>query len=304
MLSGAAIPLDLGAQRAIVATVGATLREYSVAGRTVLDGFASNEVCPGGRGQLLAPWPNRIADGRYAFAGHDYQLPIDEPKLGHAIHGLCRWAEWRIEHRAADVARLCHRLPARPGYPFEVELAATYRLTASGLVVELRASNVGAAPCPFGAGAHPYLGFPGTRVDAVELCVRAEEWLEVDERSIPRARRPVAGSGFDFRKPRLIGEQRLDHAFTRLTRDGQGLAEVLLRRGPDEICLWLARPFELVQIYTGDTLSDLSRRRHSVAVEPMTCAANAFNSGDGLRVLAPGESIEGRFGVSVSSTKP
>src|SRR5262245_44852010 len=129
MLSGEQITLELGSQRATVATVGATLRGYAVAGRAVLDGFAADEVCPGGRGQLLVPWPNRVADGRYSFDGHHYQLPIDEPKLGHAIHGLGRWAEWHVEHRAADVARLGHRLPARPGYPFEVELAVQYRLT-------------------------------------------------------------------------------------------------------------------------------------------------------------------------------
>src|SRR5262249_47784799 len=194
MLSGDQIVLELGAQRAVVATVGATLREYEVAGRAVLDGFLADQVCPGGRGQLLAPWPNRVADGRYSFAGQRYQLPIDEPGLGHAIHGLSRWSGWRVEHRAADVARLRLSLPARPGYPFEVELAVQYRLTRDGLVVDLQATNTGSEPCPFGAGAHPYFTFPGTRVDAIELCVRAEEWLEVDERSIPRARRPVEGS--------------------------------------------------------------------------------------------------------------
>src|SRR5262249_35860231 len=107
-------------------------------------------------------------------------------------------------------------------------------------------------------------------------------------------------SALDFRKPRLIGDARLDHAFTRLERAGEGLANVLLRHGADEIRLWLGRPFEFVQIFTGDTLADLARRRQGLAVEPMTCAANAFNSGEGLRVLAPGESMEGRFGVSVS----
>jgi aldose 1-epimerase len=301
MLSGEQIALELGNQRAVVATVGATLREYAVAGRAVLDGFAAHEVCSGGRGQILAPWPNRIADGRYSFGGHDYQLPIDEPQLGHAIHGLSRWDEWRVEHRAADVARLRLRLPARPGYPFELDLAVQYRLSPNGLVVDLQATNVGAAPCPFGVGVHPYFGFPGTRVDALELCVRADEWLEVDERSIPRARRKVEGSALDFRTPRRIGEARLDHAFARLERDADGLASVLLRHGNDAIRLWLGRPFEIVQIYTGDTIGDLARRRQGVAIEPMTCPANAFNSGEGLRVLAPGESFEGRFGVSVTS---
>jgi aldose 1-epimerase len=194
---------------------------------------------------------------------------------------------------------LRHRLPARPGYPFELDIVVQYRLTELGLVLDLQATNIGATPCPFGAGAHPYFAFASTRADGIELGLRAEEWLEVDERSIPRARRPVEGSLLDFRKPRLIGPTPIDHAFTRLARDGEGLAHVILRHGTDEIRVWLGKAFEFVQIYTGDTLSDLPRRRQSVAVEPMTCAANAFNSGDGLRLLAPGESLEGRFGVSV-----
>src|SRR5262252_1162380 len=129
MLSGQQIELALGTQRAVVATVGATLREYAVAGRAVLDGFAAHEVCPSGRGQLLLPSPNRVADASYSFSGRRLQLTIDEPRLGHAIHGLARWAEWRVEHRADDVARLGLRLPARPGYPFELDLAAQYRLS-------------------------------------------------------------------------------------------------------------------------------------------------------------------------------
>jgi aldose 1-epimerase len=196
------------------------------------------------------------------------------------------------------VARLRYRLCARPGYPFQLELCIDYRLSAGGLSVSFEATNVGAASCPFGAGAHPYFGFTGARVDTLELSVPAEEWLDVDARAIPRRRRPVAGSTVDFRRPRLIGAALLDHAFTHLERDRDGIARVRLRHGGDEIVLWFDRACDFVQVFTGDTLADRARRRQGVAIEPMTCAANAFNSGDGLRVLAPGESLHGRWGVS------
>jgi aldose 1-epimerase len=169
-----------------------------------------------------------------------------------------------------------------------------------GLSVTLGATNVGRKPCPFGAGAHPYFTFPGADVDAVELCVRANEWLETDARSIPCARCSVEGSEVDFRRPRAIGAARLDHTLTRLDRDGDGLASVVLRHGARAIRLWQDRSFDYVQLYTGDTLPDRSRRRRGVAVEPMSCAPNAFNSGDGLRMLAPGESFAGCWGVAVS----
>jgi aldose 1-epimerase len=304
LLSGEQIELTYGTQRVVVATVGATLRTYSIGDRPVLDAFGPDEVCPDGRGQVLMPWPNRIADGRYEFAGKHHQLPIDERALGNSIHGLVRWAEWRPQHRAPDAVRFAHRLSARPGYPFPLELSVEYRLSLSGLAVTYRATNTGTAKCPFGVGAHPYLVFPGTKADAVELRVRAAELLEVDARSIPTRRLPTAGSSLDFLKLRAIGAARLDHAFSRLERDPDGLAAVVLSRGSDLIRVWQDRSFDFVQIFTGDTVVDETRRRTGVAVEPMSCAPNAFNSGDGLRTLGPSETFEGRWGINASSGPP
>ncbi len=297
-LSGEQIEIASGAHRATITSVGATLRAYSAGGRAVIDGFDADEVCPGGRGQILMPWPNRIASGRYEFAGRREQLPIDEPELGHAIHGLVRWAGWQIDTRAADAVRLRHRLEARRGYPFPLELAVEYRLSPSGLAVTFHATNVGRVPCPFGAGAHPYFRVGEARADAVELNVRAAEWLDVDTRSIPTRRRPVDGSHVDFRRPRLIGSAHVDHAFTGLERDDAGIARIRLRADRQELEIWLDRSFGFVQVFTGDTLPDRTRRRHGIAVEPTSCAPNAFNSGDGLMVLAPGGSFEGRWGIA------
>jgi aldose 1-epimerase len=50
-------------------------------------------------------------------------------------------------------------------------------------------------------------------------------------------------------------------------------------------------------VFTGDTLSP-ERRRRGLAVEPMTCPADAFNSGDGVLTIPPGGSVEGRWGIS------
>jgi aldose 1-epimerase len=301
LLSGDQIAISSGTHQVIASTVGAALRGYTVRGRQVLDGFEADEVSPGGRGQVLMPWPNRVADGRYELGGRVHQLPIDEPSLGHAIHGLVRWAEWRVEDRTAELVRFRHRLAARPGYPFPLDLVVEYRVSSAGLGVMYGATNIGDVPCPFGAGAHPYFAFSGTSIDAVQLHVPAESWLQVDARSIPQARRPVAGSDVDFRQPRAIGALQLDHAFTDLQREPEGAAGVVLRYGEDQIRIQLDRSFEYVQVYTGDTLPDRSRRRQGVAVEPMTCAPNAFNNRQGLRMLAPNESVQARWSVAVSS---
>ena len=280
-------------QRAAISTTGATLRAYAVGERPVLDGFSATEVCPGACGQLLAPWPNRIADGRYDFAGGHHQLPIDEPELGNAIHGLVRWVEWYVEHQAADRVRFGHRLCAQPGYPFPLDLSVEYRLARAGLVVTFCATNLGETPCPFGYGAHPYYLLRNEAVESVELCVPAREWLEVDDRAIPTVRRPVEGTPLDFRKPHRIGEARIDHAFTGLERDRQEIAAVMLRDDNDEIRLWQDRMFDFVRSHrrhaartgtppsfdrggTDDLRPErLQQRRWPAPVVPPDCRANS-----------------------------
>jgi aldose 1-epimerase len=50
-------------------------------------------------------------------------------------------------------------------------------------------------------------------------------------------------------------------------------------------------------VFTGDPLPDVARR--SLAIEPMTCPANAFRTGDGLLRLEPGASHTGVWGVAL-----
>jgi aldose 1-epimerase len=110
----------------------------------------------------------------------------------------------------------------------------------------------------------------------------------------------VDGSEYDFRQGRPIGPTVLDTAFTDLARDPDGLARVRLSR-PDgrQVTLWADRTWTHVQVFTGETLPEPQRRR-SLAVEPMTCPPNAFGSGDGLRLLAPGETLTGTWGIAAT----
>jgi aldose 1-epimerase len=288
--SGEQVELVLGDQRAVVTTVGAGLRMYSAGGRDVLDGYREDELCPSGRGQLLVPWPNRIEDGRYDFRGASYQLALDEPERRNAIHGLVRWAAWSVAERASERVVLQHTLYPTPGYPFALDLWVEYALADDGLGVQVEATNAGAEPCPYGAGQHPYLAVEADRVDGVELEVPAAAVLESNERGLPVGESPVGGE-LDFREARPIGPTVLDHCFTGLARDADGRA--LVRLGGTT--LWVDERWPYVMVFTGDPLPDVARR--SVAVEPMTCAPNAFNSGEGLVTLDPGESHSGSWGI-------
>ena len=297
--SGLQVELRHAGQRATIVEVGGGLREYVVDDQPVLDGYGRDEMASGGRGQTLLPWPNRLADGRYEFAGQTLQLPMDELETQTAIHGLVRWANWQVTAEAAGRATASLLLHPRPGYPFTLAIELTYVLDDAGLSVRTLARNEGAVPLPFGVGYHPYLTAGTPVVDAAWLRLAAGRFLEVDARLLPTGRSTqVAGSDRDFRQARPIGELQLDTCFTDLERDEQGRAWVELGAGR-RVRLWLDRAYEFVQLFTGDTLP-AERRRQGLAVEPMSCAANAFRGGLGLRVLQPGESFSGVWGLSVA----
>jgi aldose 1-epimerase len=291
--SGEQIQIGLGDQRVVVVEVGGGLRSYEVGGTPVLDGYAENEICRSGRGQVLLPWPNRLEDGSYEFDGQRLQLAINEVDKRDAIHGLVRWANWSVrEHEDARVV-MAHRLHPQPGYPFTLDVAIEYQLSEDGLSVTTTATNVGSRPCPYGAGAHPYLTL-GKAVDSLTLRAPARTVLVENERGIPVGTSPVEGTEYDFRQPRPIESTRLDDCFTDLERDDDGRARVTL---DDAVTLWVDQAYAFLMLFTGDPLPDVNRR--SIAVEPMTCPPNAFRTGEALVVLDPGATHTGAWGITL-----
>src|SRR5260370_7360721 len=109
-----------GRQEVIVCEVGATLRAYSVGTTAVIDGFGADEWSHAGRGQVLAPGPNRLADGRFEFNGVHAQAALDEPERRNAIHGLVRWMPWTRQTRPQNQLSLRLQPHPSPGYPFSL----------------------------------------------------------------------------------------------------------------------------------------------------------------------------------------
>ncbi len=295
-LSGTQWTIEAAGQRAVVVEVGGGLRAYDAAGVQYLDGYADDEVCPGAAGQIIAPWPNRIRDGRYTFAGQEYQLALSEPARHNAIHGLTRWARWRGVAAVADSVTVEHDLVPQPGYPWPLLLRTTWSLGPDGLAAEHSATNLGDRPCPFGLAAHPYLRIPGVPLDELQLRVPARSRLLVDGRMLPIGVARLSG-GYDFAPGKPIGAAVLDVAFADLERDEDGGSAVHLStvdgRG---VAVWADAAFGWWQVFTGDTLSP-QRRRRSVAIEPMTCPADAFRSARDLIVIEPGQTWRARWGI-------
>jgi aldose 1-epimerase len=295
--TGEQVRIEADRYVAVLTQGGATLRCLEYAGRPLVDGFAAQEIPTGGRGQLLAPWVNRIGDGRYDFEGTTHQLPISEPARHNASHGLVRWTAWTLAARDRASATWTYRLMAQSGYPWTLDLSVTYRLDEAGLSVTQRATNLAPTAAPYAAGAHPYLAV-GDQVESLELQLPARVQMTTDERKLPTGLVEVAGTAYDFRAPRPIRDTRWDHAVTDLERSADGYCWVTLRdpatgRG---VALWADRHHPWLQIYTGDESPATARR--SVAVEPMTAPPDAFRTGLDLLRLAPAGSAGDSFAAS------
>ncbi len=288
-----------GHQRAVVTEVGATLRSFTVADRPVIEGFEVNEWSHGGRGQVLAPWPNRLGDGRYSFEGVQAEAPLNEPAARNAIHGLVRWMPWKMASRAQNRVTMACVLHPTPGYPFTLGLQVEYRLGRDGLSVLAEAENLGGEALPFGIGFHPYVTVGTPLVDTIRLTVPAERRLVTDERGLPTGDAPVGHTEFDFTDGRIVGATRLDTGYLALRRGPDGCARVDIEHpdGTTGVTVWVDGAYTHLMIYTGDTLPEGSRRT-AVAVEPMTCPPDAFRSGTDVVVLQPGRSWAGTWGIN------
>jgi aldose 1-epimerase len=300
--SGRQFEIRRGDKRAVITEVGATLRVFEVGGQEFLFTFSQNEMSMFSEGQVLITFPNRIDHGMYVFNGVVEQLPLNEPARQNAIHGLTRWMNWSAVSHEEDSLVMSLVLHAQDGYPFVLSLQETYELTSEGLRVQTDARNIGATPLPYGHGHHPYLTVGTDLINPDILQLPANSYFLTNDRLIPLPPAvSVAGTPFDFRTPHAIDDVHMDTGFTDLIFDADGFARVKLAApgGSPRVTVFMDSNHQFLQVFTGDALPASAARR-SIAIEPYTCAANAFNNGLGLRVLQPGESFTTVWGIAVS----
>ncbi len=299
--NGLHITLEAGPYTAGIASVGAGIQKLHHDGRDLVLPFDPDLVPHAYAGKTLVPWPNRIDSGRYVFQGKTYEVPVNEASTGTALHGLAVWADWQVAARSGSAVVLEHLLHGQPGYPHQLQLRVEYALTAeAGLTVTISARNAGRTAAPYGVSSHPYLT-AGRPVDECEVQFTASQVLMTDHRLLPLELTDTAGTDFDFSRPRILGSMSLDHAFTGLP-DGEwqvslrdpatGAATILTSPAGPAGSGWL-------QVYSGEELG-----RRGMAVEPMSCPPDAFNTGTDLIVLAPGDEHVFSYSISAGDVPP
>lgn len=289
--TGEQFEIAAGDVAATVTEVGAGLRAFTADGLPYVETFPVDRRPPRGAGDVLVPWPNRTADGRWSWNGAVQQLALNEPAAGNAIHGLLQHTFYDVVERSADAITLGARVAPQPGWPVPLATQVRYAVAADGLTVTHTVLNIGTEAVPFGVGAHPYIRAGDAATDDCTLRLGASTALPL-ERGLPSGP-PRPG---DFKTGHRLAGLELDHCFGGCV---PAAGDTLVRHrllGPDGggVELWAEPDFRWVQVFTP---ADHPDRGRAVAVEPMTCPPDALNSGTDLITLAPGESWTGSWGL-------
>jgi aldose 1-epimerase len=278
-----------GAVTATVTELAASLRRLSVGGVELVQDYAANALPSQGSGIVLVPWPNRVRAGRWELDGRRQQLDLTEPARGNATHGLLRNTGYRVTDRSESAITLSAPVFPQHGYPFSLDTSVRFELVDDGIDVTHGIANAGDAAAPVGIGVHPYLRVGSTPMRELTVTVRARTYFELDDAQIPVAAHPVAGTGFDLRDGKPLGEVTLDTPFTDLALVAGRVRHRLTAPDGSAVELEADPDFAFAQVFTSEIYETDEGRVDAVAIEPMTCAPDALNNGRGLKWLQPGE---------------
>lgn len=237
----------------------------------------------------LVPYSNRIADGRFTYESHTYQLPINMPPEPHAIHGDGWQAAWAVEASTPTEATLVYETE---NAPIAHKSRQLFALREDGLTAALELTNTGPHRLPFGFGHHPY--FPKSEGLTLKAAVD-DVWLP-DERKLPEEKISVPEI-WDFNSPKNLAALELDNCFTGFG----GKAEM---HWPES---GLSLSIEADRIF-GHLVVFVPPGEGFVCVEPVSNVTNGIHqliagrNDTGLKVLEPGTMLEAsmRFSATVA----
>ncbi|GIW24347.1 aldose 1-epimerase [Meiothermus sp.] len=248
---------------------------------------------------LLAPYSNRIRDGRFSFAGKTHQLRPNWADGRQTIHGEVHGRAWALQ-RVEENALECHfdsRVVPDVNFPFPFAVAVQYRLLEDEVVIQTTLQNVGTEPMPAGLGHHPYFMRRLGLSDEALLSFRAERVYLTDASCLPTRPAEAIPPQFDFSQPRPLGGLSLDHVFAgwegilRLDWPGSGW-QLELRADPI---------FSHLVVFTAPD--------GSVALEPVTHATDGFNlmaqgwPDTGVQILPGGQQMKGQVRIRLLAQK-
>ncbi|MBC7922734.1 MAG: hypothetical protein H7Z75_16770 [Ferruginibacter sp.] len=266
----------------------------------IIDGFGEDEAIDGDRrykSAPLIPFPNRVNRGQYTFGGTTHQLPINEPRQGHAIHGLLYDCLMTVENaqitdHLAQIQLAYSYVGQAEGYPFPFDLELNYGISGQdGFSCSTTVRNTGSTDLPLGVGWHPYLNLPGG-ISKWTLQLPHCQIYTLDDLSIPTGSKRDYP---DFSAPTQLADVYLNGCFA-LT--WAALQTEIVFGSPDndrQVVFWMESGPDQYRYFQLFTPPD----RMSIAVEPMSCCVDAFTNQNGLIRLEPGDTFEAMYGLQL-----
>ena len=228
----------------------------------------------------LAPFSNRIGQARFDWQGTGYTLAQNFLPEPHAIHGVAWQRPWQVKPIGADFAVLAYSHQPDESWPFAFECEQSFRLGATGLMMDLSITNRHSTAAPVGGGWHPYF----VKRAYSHIAFNATGRWEMGMDKLPTERRALQGLHTDCKTLDV------DHCF-----DGWH-GGVSLRD-------------ELLDIRITSSLTNLvvftQPGRDFVAIEPVSHVNNAINrledrSSLGLVTLEPGQTWSAQMTIDVT----
>jgi aldose 1-epimerase len=266
---------------------GATISDLRLKGQDIYDGYNNFEdldALTWAKGILLAPFPNRLKEGKYSFEGKEYQFPINDTKTSNALHGFISQLEFSIEKVEANNTNatvICSTTynGNYDYYPFPFLAEVKYSLDEkSGFSFCFSITNIGESNMPIGLGWHPYFSL-SENVDNTTISLPKLKKIEIDENMLPNGKKTPFN---DFRYPTKLNEMVFDNCF--LLDLETEFATVVLEGEKGRLFYRQKSKNPYLQIFTPP-------HRNSIALEPMTCNIDAFNNKEGLQILKPRQTI-------------
>jgi aldose 1-epimerase len=281
---------------AVVSPVGASLQALTVDGVALVCGSPEGPVASSGA--VLLPWPNRVRGGRWMLDGRPQQLELTEPHAGNALHGLVATTAFAVAVGETDAVALTTAVRRPPGYPFDLEVLVSYRLTPSGVDSTIQITNRGDQSAPVAVGVHPYLRVGDAAPDDLLLHLDAGRTLLLGDDNLPLVEVPVAETAYDLRSPTPLRAAPTHAAYTGLrTSDGRIALRVTDRATERTAEVWADARFRWAQLYVTGEVPGLAAGRLAVALEPMTAPPDALGSGTDLEWLSPHSPWELSWGI-------
>jgi len=265
--SGAFDPIEItnGGLTATILPFGASLQDLRLDGvdHPLVLGLADPKDYQTGAaylGAIVGRCANRIAQGCYDLAGQTFQT--DQNFLGrHTLHGGIDSVDkmvWSVVSRTKAALTLQLHLPdGHRGFGGALDVQVRYSIEAPAtLRLEISAQGPAATPCNFAP--HFYFNLNGEGdVRHHSLAIAAEHYLPVDDDLIPTGEvAEVAGTPFDFRNARQIGDHPFDHNFC--TSQGHRVCRPIctLTGAQSGITMTLASTEPGLQVYSGEFLDE------------------------------------------------